>query len=66
MFVILSMDREEVRKRVTDRHKGDEQAADLVQVGSTSLPLSELQLFLFSLSITFVNLLVRMRKIQWM
>jgi len=30
MFVILSMDREEVRKRVTDRHKGDEQAADML------------------------------------
>merc|ERR1712212_1389074 len=30
MFVILSMDREEVRKRVTNRHKGDEQAADML------------------------------------
>ena len=26
------MDKEEVRKRVTDRHQGNEQAADLMQV----------------------------------
>jgi len=31
LFVILSMDKEEVKKRVTERHQGDEQAADLVQ-----------------------------------
>jgi len=31
-FVILSMDKEEQRKRVTERHQGDEQAADLMQL----------------------------------
>jgi len=30
LFVILSMDKEDQRKRVTDRHQGNEQAADLV------------------------------------
>ena len=44
MFVILSMDREEVRKRVTDRHKGDEQAADMLLVGRSSLFLLYLKL----------------------
>merc|ERR1712013_459441 len=30
LFVILSMDKEDQRKRVTDRHQGSDQAADLV------------------------------------
>jgi len=34
LFVILSMDKEEVRKRVTDRHQGNEQAADMADTMS--------------------------------
>jgi len=42
LFVILSMDKEEVRKRVTDRHQGDEQAADLVKsVNNLCEPIGE-------------------------
>ena len=35
IFVILSMDKEEVRKRVTARHGGQEQAADSMEVRVT-------------------------------
>ena len=32
VFVILSMDKEEVRRRVKARHQGEEQAVDLMEV----------------------------------
>ena len=32
VFVVLSMDKEEVRKRVKARHHGEEQAADIMEV----------------------------------
>ena len=32
IFVILSMDKEEVRKRVLARHHGEEQAAEFMEV----------------------------------
>ena len=35
IFVLLDMDKEEVRKRVKDRHHGEEQAADIMEVKVT-------------------------------
>ena len=32
IFVILSMDKEDVRKRVTARHHGEEQASEMFEV----------------------------------
>ena len=32
VFVILSMDKEEIRKRVKDRHHGDDKAVELMEV----------------------------------
>jgi len=52
-FVILSMDEEEQRKRVTKRHQGDEQAADLMQlVNKLCEPIGEDEVNTVSVAVT--------------
>ena len=64
VFVVLSMDKGEIRKRVKARHHGEEQAVEMMEVKLKKFIQEFIthKLLLFSLSTSCVTLLVMMRR----